>query len=156
MKRKSFKELGTPTAQAAELASEIKALSPAELLALAQQERTALEAAGEIDELGDVQPEEAPTIDNSFAGSWLEICWRYWRPPTEEEVAAGEKRKKISVKIWCAGEATHIANGSTATVNPDRQRQVQEARRRRRRAHPVAGGSGPERAGVNSHSRGTS
>ena len=122
MKRKSFKELGTPTAQAAELAHEIKALSQAELLALAQEKRAALEAAGEIDELGDVQPEKSPKIDDAFVGSWLEICWRYWRKPTEEEVAAGEKRKKIGVKIWCEGEVTHVANGTTTTVNPESAR----------------------------------
>ena len=36
-----------------------------------------------------------------------------WRKPTEAEVAAGEKRKKISQKIWCEGEVMNVANGTT-------------------------------------------
>ena len=37
-------------------------------------------------------------------------------------MAAGEKRKKIGVKIWCEGEVTHVANGTTTTVNPESAR----------------------------------
>ena len=55
MKRKSFKELGTPTAQAAELGSCIKERTPAELLTLAQHKHAELEAAGEFDTVGDEQ-----------------------------------------------------------------------------------------------------
>ena len=29
-------------------------------------------------------------------GTELEVCWRYWRPPTDEEKAAGKKRKKLA------------------------------------------------------------
>ena len=119
MKRKSFKELGTPTVQAEALAPAIKELSPEELLALAEEEREALEAAGEIDRVGDSQPEEPPALDDSIVGSELEICWRYWRDPTDEEKAKGEKRKKIGVKIWCEGEVVLVANGTTTTENPE-------------------------------------
>ena len=44
-------------------------------------------------------------------GAKLEVCWRYWRAPTDEEKAAGEKRKKIGVKIWCEGTVEQVANG---------------------------------------------
>ena len=54
-----------------------------------------------------------PTLDDSMIGSELEVCWRYWRPPTDEEKAAGEKRKKIGVKIWCEGKVEQVANGTT-------------------------------------------
>ena len=122
MKRKTFKELGTPTVQAAELGDSIKEHSAAELLALAQKKYTELEAAGEVDAVADAQDDGTPAMDDSIVGSELEICWRYWREPTAEEVAAGEKRKKISVKIWCEGVVTNIANGTTTTVNPDQVR----------------------------------
>ena len=113
MKRKQFKQLGDPTNQATELATTIKALSGDELLALAQRKRVQLEEAGEIDEVGDEQQEEAPTLDDSMVGTELEVCWRYWRPPTDEEKAAGEKRKKIGEKIWCEGKVEQVANGTT-------------------------------------------
>jgi hypothetical protein len=50
---------------------------------------------------GDSQPEHPPALDDSLIGTQLEVCWRYWRPPTEEEKGQGEKRKKIAVPIWC-------------------------------------------------------
>ena len=49
----------------------------------------------------------------SCIGTKLEVCYRHWRKPTAEEVAKGEKRKKIGVKIWCEGTVTQIANGTT-------------------------------------------
>ena len=116
MKRKSFKELGTPTVQANELAGTIKELSAAELLEKAQQRRRELEEAGEIDCVGDLQRkgvEGAPPFDDSLVGKWLEIRWTYWRKVTEEEKAAGEKRSRIGVPIWCEGEVVQIANGTT-------------------------------------------
>ena len=121
MKRKSFKELGKPTAQAEALGSSIKELLPEELLAYAQAKYDALVAVGEIDAVADEQPDRdgAPLMDDSIVGTELEVCWRYWRTPTAEEVAAGEKRKKIGVKIWCEGKVTHLANGTTTTANPD-------------------------------------
>ena len=84
MKRKTFKALGTPTAQAKELEHSIKDLSPEELLALARARRVELEAAGEVDRVHDVQPPKAPIIDASFVGTQLEVCWRYWRDPDPE------------------------------------------------------------------------
>ena len=119
MKRKTFKELGTPTAQAEALSPIIKELSPEELLAQAQEQRAALEAAGEIDRVGDLQPDKPPPLDDSIIGTQLEICWRYWRSPTEEEIAKGEKRKKIGVPIWCEGKVVLVANGTTTTERPE-------------------------------------
>ena len=37
---------------------------------------------GEIDSVEDEQPLEAPPTA-SLAGKWLEVCWRYWREPTD-------------------------------------------------------------------------
>ena len=118
MKRKSFKELGTPTVQAAELADTIKELTPDELLERAEAKRAALEEAGDIDRVADQNPEHPPQ-HHVLVGKWLEICWRYWRPPTAAEKAKGDKRKKIATKIWCACEVMQIANGTSTTVNPD-------------------------------------
>lgn len=90
-----------------------------ELLALAQRKHDELVVAGELDAVADEQPKDAPTMDDTIVGTKLEICWRYWRTPTAAEVVAGEKRKKIGVPIWCEGEVTHLANGTTTTTNPD-------------------------------------
>ena len=35
---------------------------------------------------------------------------------------AGEKRKKIGIKIWCEGEIVLIANGTTTTESPENVR----------------------------------
>ena len=86
-----------------QLSGAVKELSPAELLKLAEERRVELEEAGEIDRLGDVMPEKPPELNAAIVGTELEICWRYWRTPTAEEVAGGEKRKKIGVPIWCTG-----------------------------------------------------
>ena len=63
--------------------------------------------------------EKPPELNASIVGTKLEICWRYWRTPTAEEVAGGEKRKKIGIPIWCTCTVTHLANGTTTTTNPD-------------------------------------
>ena len=118
MKRKTFKQLGTPTVQADELAGAVKELSQEELLALAEKEYERLVEAGELDAVGDEQPEKAPPIDDSIIGTKLEICWRYWRQPTAEETAKGDKRKRIAVKMWCEGEVAQIANGTTDKESP--------------------------------------
>ena len=119
MKRKSMKQLGTKTVQAEELGEGVHDLSPDELLELAEKRRKELEVAGEINAVADKQPEKPPKRDDpAMVGTWLEICWRYWRPPTAEEIAKGEKRKKIAVKIWCEGEVTQVANGTTDKSAP--------------------------------------
>ena len=119
MKRKTLKELGTPTAQAEELSESIHDLDDDELLALAEKQRIELEATGQIDRVAARQPEKPPERNRkSIIGVWLEICWRYWREPTAEERAKGEKRKKIGVKIWCEGEVVAIANGTSDKSAP--------------------------------------
>lgn len=56
MRRKTFKALGTPTVQADALCGERTMLSADELAARALRRRSELEAAGEIDWVGDRQP----------------------------------------------------------------------------------------------------
>ena len=61
--------------------------------------------------------------DDSLIGAWLEVCWgRYWRKPTVEEIAKGEKRQKIAEKMWCEGQVVLIANGTTHLENPESAR----------------------------------
>ena len=117
MKRKDFKQLGDPTVQAGELATVTKYLSGEDLLALAQEKFTQMEEAGELDGVSDEQG-VAPPLDDSMVGSKLEVCWRYWRPPTDEEMASGEKRKKIGVKMWCEGTVEQVANGTSDKETP--------------------------------------
>ena len=116
MRRKTFNpELGTPTVQAAALADKVLALPAAELLERAQAERVRLGDADEIDEVGDNQPLEAPPCNGSLLGTGLEVRYHYWAPVTEAERAAGDKRKKRAVDIWCECEAVQVANGTTNT-----------------------------------------
>ena len=107
-KRKTFKELGTPTAQAEELAAIHAQLFPEDLRAAAELEQERLEAAGEIDRVGDAQPDRrnAPTLD-SLVGVEIEVRWRYW----VEDLTRKSKRR--AVYIWCAGVVTEVADGRT-------------------------------------------
>lgn len=41
--------------------------------------RVRLEAAGELDTVGDMQPRLPPSLDDSLIGRKLEVRWRYWR-----------------------------------------------------------------------------
>ena len=114
MRRKTYKELGTPTLQAGDLAGKVKELPAGELLERAQRERARREAMGELDTVRDLQPERPPPCDNSLVGTMLEIRWRYWAPDTDPTT----KRKKMAVDIWCEGEVVQVANGSTDTEGP--------------------------------------
>ena len=62
-KGKTFKQLGTPTPQMAQLPEGRTELSAEELLEAAEQERQRLEAACELTSMaGDQQPEDAPAF----------------------------------------------------------------------------------------------
>ena len=80
MRRKTFKELGTPTVQATELGDKVISLPAAELLERATAERARMVAAGEIDDVAEEQPQDAPPIGASLIGTELDIRWRYWVP----------------------------------------------------------------------------
>jgi hypothetical protein len=112
MRRKTFKQLGTPTVQATQLAASIKELSSDELLEHATKERARLEAAGELDSVGDQQPQKPPPCDDSLVGTQLEICWRYWVTDPVKKTKGGKPCKQ-AVKIWCECEVVAIANGTT-------------------------------------------
>ncbi|KAL1502961.1 hypothetical protein AB1Y20_011032 [Prymnesium parvum] len=102
-KRKTFKALGTPTAQAEALAQDQVRLSPAEVLGAAQKRRAELEAAGEIDWVSDRQPYptgQGPVPDKSLVGKTLEVRWRY------RHVETGQP-----VYIWCEGIVEKVADG---------------------------------------------
>lgn len=60
VRRKTFKQLGTPTAQAEVLMAAREELTPDELREAAEDERDRLEEAGEIDHVADAQPERPP------------------------------------------------------------------------------------------------
>ena len=113
MRRKTFKELGTATPQALELAGQVKELPRTELLKRAEDERERLEHIGELDRTGDVMPKKAPPCDDSLVGKELEIRWRYWRAAEE-----GERGKKKAADIWCVGTVVQIANGTTDKASP--------------------------------------
>lgn len=92
MRRKTFKELGTPTAEAEQLSDQRLSLSSEQLLAAAEAKRAELEASGELDTVGDRQPGQPPPLDESLVGRKLEIHWRYWRA-----AKPGERGKKKQV-----------------------------------------------------------
>ena len=92
MQRKTFKALGTSTVQADQLADQRLPLSGQELLERAAKERARLEACGQLDTVGDLQPRHAPALNGDLIGRKLEIRWRYWRKTMQ-----GEKGKKKQV-----------------------------------------------------------
>jgi hypothetical protein len=122
MRRKTFKMLGTPTVQAAALADKVLELPVEKLLERAERERERLEDAGELDGVGDNQPEKPPRCDDALIGTKLEVRWRYWAKVTDPK----DKRKKQAVDIWTEGEVVQIANGTTDTESP-RCRKLVEA-----------------------------
>ena len=112
VRRKTFKELGTPTLQAKEIASRVQEYGAEELLERAERERVRLEEAGEIDRVADENPEEAPPCDDSLVGAELEICWRYWLPYTD---ASGRQRRK-GAKMWCLGTVVQVCRRPTSRL----------------------------------------
>lgn len=100
-RRKSFKSLGTPTVQAAELADDKVDISPEEVLAAALERRRELEAQGEIDWVSDRQPYptgQGPVPNKALIGKKIEVRWRY------RHVTTGEP-----VYIWCEGEVVQVS-----------------------------------------------
>ena len=120
MRRKTFKELGTPTLQATELADKVLEVPAYNLLEQAREMRQRLIDSGEIDEVGDNQPEYAPPCNSSLIGAQLEIRWRYWAAVNDP--TGKDKRKKKAVDIWCEGEVVQIANGTTDKEHPENVR----------------------------------
>mmetsp|Transcript_18512 Transcript_18512/g.27844 ORF Transcript_18512/g.27844 Transcript_18512/m.27844 type:complete len:220 (+) Transcript_18512:529-1188(+) len=107
MQRKTFRQLGIPTAQAELLADQRLSRSAEQLRAAAIVERTRLEARGILDQVGDRQPEVAPPLNEALVGRKLEIHWRSWRPAEQ-----GERGKKKQVFIWCEGIVEEVSDGT--------------------------------------------
>ena len=103
LRRKSFKDLGTPTAQALALAEQRLEYSTEELRAKAVAERARLEAAGEIDAVSDVQPAVPPDFGD-LEGKELDLRWRYYTV---------ENGKRVQQYIWCTGVVVEVADGRT-------------------------------------------
>mmetsp|Transcript_6550 Transcript_6550/g.16489 ORF Transcript_6550/g.16489 Transcript_6550/m.16489 type:complete len:136 (+) Transcript_6550:395-802(+) len=76
MQRKTFKQLGTATLQAEQLADQRLSMTSEQLLAAAVLERQRLEAVGILDTIGDRQPELPPPLNEELVGRKLEIHWR--------------------------------------------------------------------------------
>lgn len=106
MRRKTFKELGSPTEQAKELTDQRIELSADELRAAAERARARLEAAGQIDSVWEQQgvgTDAAPSFD-TLEGKTIELRWRYY-------IIEDGKRKPVY--IWCSGEVVEVADGKT-------------------------------------------
>lgn len=108
-KRKTYKSLGTPTAQATALADDQVELSPEEVLAAALQRRQELEDQGEIDWVSDRQPfpmGQGPTPDRTLIGKKLEVRWRYRHMETG-----------APVYIWCEGVVVQVSYRSSPCLS---------------------------------------
>ena len=116
MPRKTFRELGTRTKQAAEFAEEEIALTSEELRERAVRARERLQAAGEIDMLEDEQPEDPPRFD-SLVGVTLEINWRYW---------IREDGKRKGQLIWCQGTVVEVADPKSTQLPKKIRDQLEE------------------------------
>ena len=122
-KRKTFKELGTPTAQAEELALQRVELTPEELRVKAEIERDRLEAIGEIDTVADQQPEDAPSF-SSLPTRRIEVRWRYYVKD------ATRKSGRRTEYIWTGGEVQH--------ANPSSRIALHRIASHRIPSHPVS------------------
>mmetsp|Transcript_23231 Transcript_23231/g.78393 ORF Transcript_23231/g.78393 Transcript_23231/m.78393 type:complete len:298 (+) Transcript_23231:166-1059(+) len=111
VRRKTFKQLGTPTAQAEVLMAAREELTPDELREAAEDERDRLEEAGEIDHVADAQPERPPDFA-SLLNVHLEMRWPYHVPDK------GKKRGYKTHYIWAEGEVVEIADGMTTKRTP--------------------------------------
>ena len=111
VRRKTFKQLGTPTAQAEVLMAAREELTPDELREAAEDERDRLEEAGEIDHVADAQPERPPDFA-SLLNVHLEVRWPY-RVPDQ-----AKKRGYKTHYIWAEGEVVEIADGTTTKRTP--------------------------------------
>jgi hypothetical protein len=81
-----------------------------ELLQQAEAERQRLVETGEIDDVGDNQPEFPPVLNDSIVGTKFEVRWRYWEPVRDP--TGKDKRNKKAVDIWCEAEVVEVANGT--------------------------------------------
>lgn len=80
MRRKTFKTLGTPTVQANALSDDRTELTQADILKRADQRRSELEAAGEIDMVQDRQPYPSGQVrcelgSNLAKSAYLSLLW---------------------------------------------------------------------------------
>lgn len=98
MQRKTFKALGTPTVQADALSDQRTELSAEQIREDAIKRRSELERQGEIDWVGDRQPDakEVP-LNNSLVGVGLEVRWRYRHKDTG-----------APIYIWAPGEVVQV------------------------------------------------
>ena len=100
-KRKTFKELGTPSAQAEALAEQRVVLSEEEMRERAKREWERLEEAGEIERVGDAQP-SLPKDWRAFdtlVGRLIEIRWRYYvKDPTKKSGRRGSVAYPLSFR----------------------------------------------------------
>eukprot|EP00966_Prymnesium_polylepis_P011969 274861-Prymnesium_polylepis.1 len=100
--RKSEKQLGTPTADAQELARR-SLMRPEQVRAAAQRERERREAAGFTDGVQLVMPREPPPLDNTLVGTQLEVCWGTYKSTEDGS----------NVKMWCPCVVKRVADGET-------------------------------------------
>ena len=103
-KRKTFKELGTLTPQAEELAQKHTELSPEQLREAAEQEQELLEERGEISRDEDLQGGVAPSFE-SLLDKEIDVRWRYWVKDNSK------KSGRRAQYIWCTGRVVEVADG---------------------------------------------
>eukprot|EP00965_Chrysotila_dentata_P047417 1573151-Pleurochrysis_carterae.AAC.1 len=87
MKDKTFKQLGTPTVDAEELA-EMEEIDLEKLQELAMAARGADEAELRTDAVQDSQPSEPPPLDALLVGQKIQVRWRYIISTPSQALAA--------------------------------------------------------------------
>eukprot|EP00965_Chrysotila_dentata_P253548 6211298-Pleurochrysis_carterae.AAC.1 len=113
-KAKSYKQLGTPTVDAEELA-EIEEVDAAQLRLAANAAREAADKELAGDSLQDQQPSEPPALDARLVGRKLEVRWRYILTPSPATSATTPTRTHdpTHTYMWCEGEVVSVADGTT-------------------------------------------
>eukprot|EP00965_Chrysotila_dentata_P025294 840418-Pleurochrysis_carterae.AAC.1 len=111
MKPKTFKQLGTPTADAEEL-MHVEEIDSAQLRVAAAAARDASDEELRTDALQDRQPNEPPPLDQRLVGRKLEVRWRYIMssPPATGAVPTPLNQNTY---MWCEGEVVSVADGTS-------------------------------------------
>eukprot|EP00965_Chrysotila_dentata_P119336 3945045-Pleurochrysis_carterae.AAC.1 len=99
MRPKTFKQLGSPTADHEELMT-VEQIDPEKLRDAASAARVANDEELVTDAVQDRQPSEPPPLDSRLVGHKLEVRWRYHLSPT----SSASHPASLYTYMWCEGQ----------------------------------------------------
>eukprot|EP00965_Chrysotila_dentata_P150169 4960139-Pleurochrysis_carterae.AAC.1 len=110
MKPKTFKQLGSPTAEAEELTS-VEAIDEGKLRNAASAARATNDEELDTDAMQDRQPSEPSPLDAQLVGHNIQVRWRSHLSPT----LAAPTPTPLHTYIWCEAMVEKVADGTSDT-----------------------------------------